>query len=114
MPTSQFVRDNAFSLVREDLALFLEEHEPDLLTIFREEMEVLDEKLPEEEIYIDLDVAGIGDMLMKAVLHTLVRFLRQPVSATPPPKPRRYRRDLRRITPTHNLLNKLKRPKRQK
>ena len=110
MPTSKFVRDTAFNLAREDLALFLEEHEQDLLAIFREEMAQLDEDLPEEEVYIDLDMIGIGDMLLKAVLRTMSRFLRES-SETPPP-PRQHRHELRELSPAHTLLNKLKSTKR--
>ncbi len=84
MPTPKFVRDNAFQLARQDLALFLEEHEDELLNIFRDEMRQLDAKLPEEDVYIDLDMIGIGDMLLKAVLRTLHRFLMEgpPVAPT--------------------------------
>lgn len=84
MPVPRFVRDNAFQLARRDLALFLEEHEEDLLSIFREEMQQLDHDLPEEDVYIDLDMVGIGDMLLKAVLRTLHRFLVETPSASPP------------------------------
>ena len=75
MPAPRFVRESAFNVARQDLALFLEEHEEDLLALFREEMQRLDDDLPEEEVYIDIDLVGIGDMLLKAVLRALRRFL---------------------------------------
>ncbi len=83
MPAPKFVRDNAFQLARQDLALFLEEHEDDLLNIFREEMQQLDHELPDEDVYIDLDMIGIGDMLLKAVLRTLRRFLTEAPPTVP-------------------------------
>ncbi|MBN2005239.1 MAG: hypothetical protein JXA21_17915 [Anaerolineae bacterium] len=83
MPTPKFVRDNAFQLARQDLALFLEEHEAELLDIFRNEMKQLDDEFPEEDVYIDLDMVGIGDMLLKAVLRTLHRFLTETPPAVP-------------------------------
>ena len=48
-------------MARRDLALFLEEHEDDLLAVFREEMQRLDDELPEEAAFIDLNMVGIGD-----------------------------------------------------
>ena len=75
MLAPRFVRESAFNVARQDLALFLEEHEEDLLALFREEMQRLDDDLPEEEVYIDIDLVGIGDMLLKAVLRALRRFL---------------------------------------
>jgi len=110
MPAPRIVRDQAFNLAREDLALFLEEHEQALLTIFRDEMQRLDDDLPEEEVYIDLDMTGIGDMLLKAVLRTLTRFLRE--TPEPPVKPRQHRHEVRRIKHTHTFLNKFKFTKR--
>ncbi len=92
MPTPKIVRDSAFELARLDLALFLEEHEDDLLTIFREEVQRLDDELPEEEVYIDIDMVGMGDLLLKAVLRAMQRFLRE--TSAPRPTSRRRRRRL--------------------
>ncbi len=110
MPTSRVVRDSVLNLAREDLALFLEEHEQELLSIFSEEMQKLDDTLPEEEVYIDLDMAGIGDMLLQAVLRTLTRFLRETPASTP--KPRRHRHEVSQVKRTHALWNKFKFTKR--
>jgi len=55
---------------------FLEEHEDDLLCIFREEMEKLDERLPEERLFIDIRMVPLGEELLRAVMATLKRFLR--------------------------------------
>ncbi len=77
MPLRKAVRDSAFNLARHDLAIFLEEHEDDLIAIFREEMQRLDDDLPEETAFIDINMVGIGDMILKATLRALRRFLRE-------------------------------------
>lgn len=71
----RLMREMAFRLARRDLALFLYEHEADLLAIFREEMQRLDDELPEERLFIDIKMVPMGEMLMKAVLRTLYHFL---------------------------------------
>ena len=73
----RYVRETAFRLARRDLLHFLEDHEDDLLHIFREEMEKLDERLPEEQMFIDIRMVPLGEELLKAVLATLKRFLRE-------------------------------------
>ena len=73
----RFVRETAFRLARRDLLQFIEEHEDDLLRIFREEMEKLDERLPEEQVFIDIRMVPLGEELRRAVLATLKRFLRE-------------------------------------
>lgn len=89
MPLHKTLRDNAFNLARRDLAAFLEEHEDNLIAIFREEMQQLDDTLPEEKMFIDLDLVGIGDMILKATLHALRRFLLEA-----PDKPRRTKAEV--------------------
>jgi len=73
----RFVRETAFRLARSDILQFLEEHEDDLLCIFREEMEKLDARLPEEQMFIDLRMVPLGEELLHAVMATLKRFLRE-------------------------------------
>ena len=75
MPLRKKVRESAFNLARHDLAIFLEEHEDELLAIFREEMQRLDDELPDEKVFIDLNLVGLGDVMLKAVLRALRRFL---------------------------------------
>lgn len=72
-----FMREAAFRLARRDLLQFLEEHEDDLLRIFHEEMEKLDERMPEEQMFIDIHMVPLGEELLRAVLATLKRFLRE-------------------------------------
>jgi hypothetical protein len=73
----RFVRETAFRLARRDLLQFIQDHEDDLLRIFREEMERLDERMPEEQLFIDIRMVPLGEELLRAVLATLKRFLQE-------------------------------------
>jgi hypothetical protein len=73
----RFVRETAFRLARRDLLQFIQDHEDDLLRIFREEMERLDERVPEEQLFIDIRMVPLGEELLRAVLATLKRFLQE-------------------------------------
>jgi hypothetical protein len=71
------VREAAFRLARRDVLKFIEDHEEDLLSIFREELKTLDDRLPEEEVFIDIRMVPLGEELLLAALETLKRFLRE-------------------------------------
>ena len=71
------VRETAFRLARPDLIRFIEDHEDDLLRIFREEMHNLDERIPEEQLFIDIRMVPLGEELLTAALTTIKRFLRE-------------------------------------
>jgi hypothetical protein len=71
------VREAAFRLARRDVLKFIEDHEEDLLSIFREELKSLDDRLPEEEVFIDVRMVPLGEELLLAALETLKRFLRE-------------------------------------
>ena len=73
----RFVRETAFRLARRDLLQFIQDHEDDLLCIFREEMERLDERVPEEQVFIDIRMVPLGEELLRATLVTLKRFLQE-------------------------------------
>ena len=73
----RFVRETAFRLARRDLLQFIQDHEDDLLRIFREEMGRLDERVPEEQLFIDIRMVPLGEELLRAVLATLKRFLQE-------------------------------------
>lgn len=75
MPIRKAMREGAFRLARRDLAEFLKDHEDDLLEIFRDEMETLDEQIPEENLFIDIKMVPLGEAIMKAALHGITRFL---------------------------------------
>jgi hypothetical protein len=73
----RFAREIAFRLTRRDLLRFIEDHEEDLLRIFLEEMESLDERMPEEQVFIDIRMRPLGEELLQATLTTLKRFLQE-------------------------------------
>jgi hypothetical protein len=73
----RLTREAAFKLVRRDMALFLQEHEADLLLIFREEIQRLDDEIPEENVFIDLKMVPLGEAVLKACLRAFQRFLTQ-------------------------------------
>ena len=69
------VREAAFKLARRDLAMFFQEHEEELLAIFREEMHILDESIPEENSFIDIKMVPLGEAILKATMRAMHRFL---------------------------------------
>lgn len=75
----RWIRETAFQIARRDLALFLEEHEDDLLRIFREEMRHLDDQIPEESLFIDIKMVPMGEMFLRAALRAVKRFLLEEV-----------------------------------
>lgn len=77
MALPKFIRDSVFDLAREDLAAFLEEHEDDLLVIFREEIHAIDEAIPEERAFIDIKMVPLGEVILQAALKSIIRFLRE-------------------------------------
>jgi hypothetical protein len=68
------IREVAFNVARRDVALFLADHEEELLAIFREEMHKLDEEIPEERLFIDLKMVPLGEAILKSALQTITRF----------------------------------------
>ncbi len=75
MGLRRLVREGAFWLARRDLAYFLQEHEADLMRVFREEIQRLDDEIPEERFFIDIKMVPLGEMILKAALRTMTRFL---------------------------------------
>lgn len=75
MGIRRLVRESAFQLARRDLASFLDEHEADLLSAFREEIQRLDDEIPEESFFIDIKMVPLGEMILKAALRAIRRFL---------------------------------------
>lgn len=73
----RWIRETAFWIARRDLALFLEEHEEELLQIFREEIQRLDDEIPEEKSFIDIRMVPLGETVLTAALRALSRFLRE-------------------------------------
>ena len=71
----RLTRRAAFALVRRDLAIFLREHEDELLYIFKEELQRLDDEIPEENVFIDIKMVPLGEAVIKASLRAFDRFL---------------------------------------
>jgi hypothetical protein len=71
------IRNSLFRLARKDVIDFLNDHEEDLLTIFREELQAVDDSMPEEKLFIDIHMVPLGEELMLAVLRALKRFMRE-------------------------------------
>jgi hypothetical protein len=68
-------------LARRDLAMFLEDHEDELIRAFREELQRLDDELPEESFFIDIKMVPLGEMILKAALRAITHFLTEEASA---------------------------------
>jgi len=75
MGIKRLVRESAFNMARHDLAMFLQDHEDDLLRVFREEIQRLDDEMPEEGFFIDIKMVPLGEMVIKAALRAMYRFL---------------------------------------
>ena len=71
----RLIRETIFQIARHDLAHFLEEHEEQLLQIFREEIQQIDDSVHEEGLFIDIKMVPLGEMVLKAALNALRRFL---------------------------------------
>jgi hypothetical protein len=63
-------------MARKDIIDFLDEHEDELMQVFREELKALDDDMPEEKLFIDIHMVHLGEELMQAVLRALKRFMR--------------------------------------
>lgn len=71
----RMIREVAFHLVRHDLARFLDDHEEELIQVFREEMHRMDERIPEENLFIDLKMVPLGETMLRASIRAIRRFL---------------------------------------
>ena len=71
------IRNSLFRLARKDVIDFLDDHEEQLLKIFRDELKVVDDNIPEENLFIDIRMVALGEELMLAVLRALKRFMRE-------------------------------------
>ena len=76
------MREAAFRLARHDLAMFLRDHEEELLHIFRDELQRLDDEIPEERFFIDIKMVPLGEVVLKAALRAMTRFLSEDVDTS--------------------------------
>ena len=72
----KLIRQVLMRLLKNDFVDLIEEHKDDLIAIFRDEMERLDDRIPEEQVFIDIKMAPLGEELMKAALSTITRFIK--------------------------------------
>ena len=68
-------RDSMFRLARKDIIEFIDDHEEEIMRVFRQEMYRLDRQIPEENLYIDIRVVELGEEILKAVLQTVKRVM---------------------------------------
>lgn len=71
----RMIRDLIIRLIREDLIIFLTENEEALVKIFREEMQAIDNRVPDEKTFVDLRMSAMGEELLRGVLKALKRFI---------------------------------------
>lgn len=75
MAMPRLVRNSLFRLAKDDVLEFLAENEDALIHYVREELDHVDEHLPEEQMFIDIKMGALGETLMRSVLAALVRFM---------------------------------------
>lgn len=73
----RLLRNLGFNLARHEILKFIEDHEEDFVSIFREEMASLDERIEEEKALIDIHMVPLGEEIFRAVMQTVKRFLRE-------------------------------------
>lgn len=71
----RLIRNTVFNLIRADVVQFLEDHEQEMLEIFRQEMKKLDEELPEESLFIDIKIVPLGEEIIRAALGAIKRVM---------------------------------------
>jgi hypothetical protein len=69
------LRNSLFRLAKDDVRQFIAENEERLIQIFCEELDRVDERVEEERVFIDINMAALGEELMKGVFAALYRFM---------------------------------------
>jgi len=75
MALPRLVRNSLLRLAKDDILEFIAENEDTLIHYVREELDRVDERLPEEQMFIDIKVGALGEELTRAVLAAMVRFI---------------------------------------
>lgn len=73
----RLLRNLGFNLAKSEMLEFVEDHEEELIAIFREEMADLDDRIEEEKALIDIHMVPLGEEILRAVLQTFKRFLKE-------------------------------------
>jgi hypothetical protein len=71
------LRNSLFRLAKDDVRDFITENEERLIQIFYEELDKVDDRIEEERVFIDVNMAALGEELMKGVFAALYRFLEE-------------------------------------
>jgi hypothetical protein len=71
------LRNSLFRLAKDDVRDFITENEERLIQIFYEELDKVDDRVEEERVFIDINMAALGEELMKGVFAALYRFLEE-------------------------------------
>ena len=69
------LRNTLFRLAKDDVREFIAENEERLIQIFCEELDRVDEGVEEERVFIDINMAALGEELMRGVFAAPYRFL---------------------------------------
>jgi hypothetical protein len=69
------LRNTLFRLAKDDVREFIAENEERLIQIFCEELDKIDDQIEEEQVFININMAALGEELMKGVFAALYRFL---------------------------------------
>jgi hypothetical protein len=77
MAMPRLVRNALFRLAKDDVLEFLAENEDALIHYVREELDHVDQRLPEEQMFIDIKIGALGEELMRCVLAALVHFIEE-------------------------------------
>jgi hypothetical protein len=71
----KFLRNSMVWLAKDDILAFLDDHEDRLIELFGDEMRLLDERVDEEKVFVNIYMEPLGREMMSAVLKTVRRFL---------------------------------------
>lgn len=74
---SHHLRDLGIKILKKDIISFLEEHEDEIVKIVRQELEIADREIPEEEAYIDIHMGKLGEKLTRAIMKAVRRFFEE-------------------------------------
>ena len=72
----KFLRDSLIRLTKEDILRFMDDNQEELIRYFRNELEKLDERMPEEQLFIDIRMAALGEELFCAVFSAIRQFVK--------------------------------------
>ncbi len=79
MAVRRLIRESTFKLARYDLAQLLEDHQDDLIRAFHLEIQRLDDEINEEDLFIDIKMVPLSEVILIAVMRAICRFLREDI-----------------------------------